>query len=195
MLLLCLESLIIIKIMCLVKPLFLIAFAVNQYGITPKEVRDLVLGAESEFSKIGVCPRIVRIKRIPDLTGKITYTNAVKRFHRYLKFAHRKKLRAIANRVHFILTPEFIGEHRAISGAAYPCSAFSYSTAQLYDETGADRRGHSMIALAHEMGHSLGAFHEANLESIMHPNPLPKVGVSPLYFTDHTKEEILKCLQ
>lgn len=185
--------------MCLVKPLVLLALSANSYGIDKQNTRAMFFESQKYFKEIGVCPQVVKVKRIPDLFGRTEYRDNVKRFEHYIKFSHRKKLRKLANRVHFILSPEFINEHRAISGASYPCSAYSYSTAQEYDETGSYRIPHSVIALTHELGHSFGALHDIGPSlrdfNLMHPNPLPKVGSEIFGFSDRSKEEILRCLQ
>lgn len=186
-------------IACLTKPLVLLALSANSYGIYKEESRAMFREVRKYFQEIGVCPQIVKIKRIPDLFGRTLYKDNLKRFKRYISFSHRKKLRKLASRVHFILSPEFIEEHRSISGAAYPCSAYSYSTAQLYDEKGAYRMPHSMIALTHELGHSFGALHDTGPFlhglNIMHPDPLPQVGLGSFKFSEQSKKEILRCLK
>jgi phage FluMu protein Com len=184
---------------CIVKPVFLLAFAVNQHGLTPSIIREMFRGGARYFEEVGICPRLKKVKRIPAFNEPTTYERRIERFEKYIKFAHHKKLGKGVSRIHYVLTPEFIEEHRSIAGGAYVCSKHSYSTAQLFDETYSSRFEHSIIAMTHEMAHALGAFHDKSSIipnfNIMDPAPLSHVGFVTFGFSEESKKQILGCLK
>ena len=76
----------------------------------------------------------------------------------------------------------------------YKDNAVAYSTAELYNQDGEARWQHSVVALAHEIGHLLGANHDNDSPvSIMNAAPLPYVdgGIS---FSGKSIEQMEECI-
>jgi hypothetical protein len=90
--------------------------------------------------------------------------------------------------IHYaILPPVSYSGHLWIVGQAYESSCYwargggvGISSAMMLNAEGMPRYRHSVIAMAHEIGHLLGFSHdESPPVSIMHPGPLSSVDKSP----------------
>jgi predicted Zn-dependent protease len=68
-----------------------------------------------------------------------------------------------------------------------------YATAQSTNQFGQPRYINSVVNIAHEIGHLLGAKHDASLPAtIMHPDAMPYANADSK-FSDRSIGEILSC--
>lgn len=110
---------------------------------------------------------------------------------------------AIKRRLHsrgrfslFILPPLRVNGLGYVAGVAYRCDLYTRVlnvNAVERNAYGADRKQHSAIAIAHELGHSLGARHDDASSQIMHPNALSWATEPYLGFAAKARKQIRAC--
>ena len=110
------------------------------------------------------------------------------------------KGRLSTKRVTYLMVPpKQEGNMRYLEGLSDVCfkrgKFVALSTGELYNQDGAWRFPHSIIAAAHELGHMLGANHDNDLPiSVMNGNVLPYVSDADLHYSIRSRQEIANCI-
>lgn len=106
----------------------------------------------------------------------------------------RKRFSKRQRAVHFLVPPVVVNGVKWMSGvSSMKCkSAVSYSVIENFNSKGEGRWLHSLTAMAHEIGHSLGSEH-INTPTVMHPGALVYVNDKLLDFDQQSIQEMGRC--
>lgn len=133
-------------------------------------------------------------------TSPRNFCYSVEGFYTGLQLAcYRNARRGIRGRVLFLSEPLIQDGIIYTGGRAELCKSWGTGVCNVTEKNSAnlDRIMHGAWACTHELGHLLGARHDLDLynecPSIMHPAPLPFVGLCPLSFSDRSRNQILAC--
>lgn len=186
--------------------LFAAKVALHLYLIkAPKPLRDTAVSkaqavqmwreTKSIFKRVGVNVELKRFKQINPHWGAKKYfseENLGSEFYiDIFALATNMKIQPKSGIVHFLIP-------RSLSGYMYGESlfnvcgpnkiAYSYSTAQERNIVGTDRHMHSVVGMAHEMGHDMGMSHDVGLmayEILLRPDT---------HISDYNLKELNACM-
>ena len=164
-----------------------LVIATGEYSVTCEEGRRMFRDVQALYAPLGVNLRLRWFTCTPNPRKRATRLDGygVDNAHwwwdeTYFVGRRYKGQRAI----HFALIPPvqhdgalwIVGQAYDVSCYWVPNKRVGMSSAMMVNASGSPRYRHSVIAIAHEIGHLLGFPHDESAPiSIMHPAPLPKV--------------------
>jgi hypothetical protein len=157
-------------------------------GVTHGEFKSTVKGALAYYSMYarGLPPIVIhKLKTLPavDPCEKLNaLSKELERYYCYKNYA-RKYFRR--HPTLFVVPPAFddVG-HRWMTGRSHVCGGAGYVVAERENSFGQERLGHSMWALAHELGHLLGAddMESSFMLSVMNTDLLWELSMGTTFF-------------
>lgn len=171
-------------------------------GIGVSTLWQILSESEPALNRMGVITQKVSV--IGDRWTKLNgYNSQTARLYRLSTYAERRKrrFRAGFNAVHFLVSPMALtGQGWLIGGLAWGCGrdssrAYSMSNATLENARGQYSIAFSAMALAHEVGHTLGATHRDYTPNLMHSEALHFIpeGIYPLEILEESRQEMAAC--
>ena len=164
--------------------------ATGPHSVTCEEGRRMFRDVQALYASLGVSLRLRWFECLPNPRKRPTRLGGygVDDAHwwwdeDYFVGRRRKGARVVH---HALIPPVEYQGARYIVGQAYQFRCYwdgsgrvSMTSAMITNAEGAARYRHSVVAMAHEIGHSLGLDHDETLPvSIMHPAPLASVDAS-----------------
>jgi hypothetical protein len=112
-------------------------------------------------------------KQTIEPSGEKENFGSLTRYYWWLEKAKANKWFRGVDIVHVLDTPLRIGDEILVGGISSVCGDFGMSFVTEQNKRNEPRLAASYCAMAHEVGHTLGANHDESTMNLMHPAPLP----------------------